>query len=77
MQGIVIFIARYGLSGFVQYIYEHMEHMNYSSKSASARSLAFNIKVSRMLNEENISLNDLCLENFCGNLNLDLERLKF
>lgn len=77
LQGIVIFIARYGLSGFVQYIYEHMEHMNYSSKSASARSLAFNIKVSRMLNEENISLNDLCLENFCGNLNLDLERLKF
>lgn len=77
MQSIVLYIARYGVRYFLNYLYNEMKKLSYESKSASSRSLAFNIKTSRMLNEENLCFDDLYLSNFFGSLNLDLERLGF
>ena len=71
MQSIVLYIARYGVRYFLNYLYNEMKKLSYESKSA------FNIKTSRMLNEENLCFDDLYLSNFFGSLNLDLERLGF
>lgn len=77
MQSIVLYIARYGVRDFLNYLYNEMKKLSYESKSASSRSFSFNIKTSRMLNEENLCFDDLYLSNFFGSLNLDLERLGF
>ena len=77
MQSIVLYIARYGVRDFLNYLYNEMKKLSYESKSASSRSLAFNIKTSRMLSEENLCFDDLYLSNFFGSLNLDLARLGF